>query len=359
MSPLVCPCDPADWRAALDTGVLGPGAPLCPPEQVHRLTARLYPGRRDLVLLVADPARLPARSGPTGDGEGEVDAGPVPAHAVVAVVPYRPPSQPVLPAPGDALGRALALSLSVRTRRAAEVRDVPGGVAVLDPRYAHSRDDNRLVLGQPVDEDTVERAAVDAGLPHPAATLTWTGAGDVAARLAGRGWHAEELVVMARPATPALPGADRAEVVDQRAVHPLWEATWRRDLAGTADLDTVVAQLVGREHRTGRVVAVHDVAVRAEGRVLAAGQLRVDGATAAVESVMTDPAARGRGHGDAVLARALAVAAGAGCDLVVLEALADDWPRHWYARRGFTAVGSVWEVTGPQPAGGATQDSSR
>jgi ribosomal protein S18 acetylase RimI-like enzyme len=264
---------------------------------------------------------------------------------VVAVVPYRPPVEPVLPRPDDALGRALALSLSVRVRRAAEVHDVPGGVAVLDPRFPHSRDDNRLVISAPVDAATVA-AAAGAGLPHPAATLTWPGAGGVARGLAGRGWRAEELVVMARPATPLPPG-HRAEPVDQREVHDLWERSWRRDLAGLPDLDEVVAQLVGREHRTDAVVAVTDLAVREGGRVVAAGQLRVDGATAAVESVVTEPAARRRGHGDAVLAAALDRAAADGCDLVVLEADAGDWPRDWYARRGFAVVGSTWEVTAP------------
>ena len=103
-----------------------------------------------------------------------------------------------------------------------------------------------------------------------------------------------------------------------------------------------MAQLIGREELNDRVVAVSDVVVREAGRVVAAGQLRVDGATAAVDSVLTDPAVRGRGHGDAVLARCLTLAAEAGCDLVVLEAAADDWPRHWYARRGFEVAGSVW-----------------
>jgi GNAT superfamily N-acetyltransferase len=62
---------------------------------------------------------------------------------------------------------------------------------------------------------------------------------------------------------------------------------------------------------------------------------------------MTDPVARGRGHGDAVLARALELAAAAGCDLVVLEADAHDWPRHWYARRGFEPVGTTWSLNRP------------
>ena len=70
--------------------------------------------------------------------------------------------------------------------------------------------------------------------------------------------------------------------------------------------------------------------------------------------MLTDPAARGRGHAGAVLARCLDLAAGAGCDLVVLEAVADDWPRHWYARHGFEGVGSTWQVQA-----GTSTDSSR
>ncbi|MGY1735485.1 GNAT family N-acetyltransferase [Geodermatophilus sp. SYSU D00684] len=376
MSVLAHLCAPADWRAALSAGAVPPaGAPfvhLSHPEQVHLPAARLFPGRRDLVLLVVDPARLThpvvEEPGVAADPAGMRFPhlyGPLPTAAVLAVVPYRPPVPPVLPAPDDALGRALAHGLSLRTRRAAEVRDVPGGVAVLDPRFAHSRDDNRLVLDDPVDAATVARTAgevaADAGRPARAAVLRWRGAGKVAAELAAAGWEAGELVVMARPATPGLPGAERAEVVAQEEVHPLWEAGWRRDLAGIPDLDEVVAQLVGRESRNDRVVAVSDVVVREGGRVVAAGQLRVDGATAAVESVMTEPAARGRGHADAVLARLLELAAGAGCDLAVLEADAGDWPRRWYARRGFAAVGSTWELSAPWPPqpGGATQDSSR
>ena len=106
----------------------------------------------------------------------------------------------------------------------------------------------------------------------------------------------------------------------------------------------MIADLIGREHLNDQVVAVTDLVVREEGRVVASGQLRVDGATAAVDSVLTDPAVRGRGFADAILARALDLAADAGCDLVVLEAAGDDWPRHWYARRGFEVVGSVWSA---------------
>jgi uncharacterized protein (DUF952 family)/GNAT superfamily N-acetyltransferase len=366
----------AAWRAALDGGALRPPSladagfvHLSAPEQVHLPARRLFPGRRDLVLLVVDPARLadPLRwepghpQDPPGTRFPHLH-GPLPTTAVVAVVPWRPPAEPVLPTPDDALGRAVALQTSLAVRRAPAVRDVPGGVLVADPRFPHSRDDNALLLTTPVDAATLERTALGSGLPSPTALLRWPGAGTVAAELAGRGWEVSELLVMGRPATP-LDGGARAEVVDQREMHELWDRSWRRDLPALPELDEVVAQLVGREHRTGAVVAVTDVAVREQGRPVAAGQLRVDGATAAIESVMTEPHVRGRGHGDAVLARLVTLAAEAGCDLVVLEAHAGDWPRHWYARRGFAVVGSAWEVVaagdGALPQAGATQDSSR
>jgi uncharacterized protein (DUF952 family)/GNAT superfamily N-acetyltransferase len=357
--------EPAAWRAALTDGAVRPPSletvgfvHLSTPEQVHLPAERLFPGRRDLVLLVVDPARLtdPVRMEPgvPADPGGMLFPhlyGPLPVSAVVAVVPYRPPTPVVLPAPDDALGRALAFLTSLPVRRAVVVGDVPGGVAVLDPDFTHSRDNNRLLLTTPVDAATVESSAAEvggkAGWPHLAAALRWPGAAEVAAELGRRGWNIEEVVLMARRAG-AVPGGGRAEGVEQRELHGFWARSWRRDLAGLGlQLDQVVDQLVGREHLNDRVVVVHDVVVREEGQVVASGQLRIDGATAAVESVLTDPVARRRGHADAVLARALNLAVDAGCDLVVLEAAADDWPRHWYGRRGFVPVGSVWEVDRP------------
>jgi uncharacterized protein (DUF952 family)/ribosomal protein S18 acetylase RimI-like enzyme len=356
--------EPRDWRGALADGAVRPPSlesvgfvHLSTPEQVHVPAQVLFPGRRDLVLLVVDPTRLTApvrfEAGVPEDPAGMRFPhlyGPLPVTAVVAVVPYRPPTAFRLPEPGDALGRALAFLASLPVRRAVGVGDVPGGVAVLDPDFPHSRDNNRLVLTDPVDAATIEAAAGEvggnAGWRHQTATLLWPDAAGTAADLAARGWDTEELVLMARPAVPA-DGAGRAEVVDQREVHEFWAASWRQQLADERQLDDVVAQLVGREHLNDRVVAVTDVVVREQGRVVSSGQLRVDGATAAVDSVLTDPAAQGRGHADAVLARALTLAADAGCDLVVLEAAADDWPQHWYARRGFEAVGAAWQADRP------------
>jgi uncharacterized protein (DUF952 family)/GNAT superfamily N-acetyltransferase len=356
--------EPAEWRRALSEGAVRPPSlasvgfvHLSTPEQVHLPAQALYPGRRDMVLLVVDPARLtdPVRFEPglpTDPASMRFPHlyGPLPVSAVVAVVPYRPPTEGTLPGPRDPLARALAFFTSLPVRRAVGVGDVPGGVAVLDPDFPHSRDNNRLVLTRPVDAATIEATAAEvagnAGWPHQAVGLLWPGADAIAAELGARGWNTEQTVLMARQGGP-VSGGERVEVVPQREVHAFWADSWRRELAGHPRLDDVVDQLVGRERLNDRVLAVTDVVVREEGRVVASGQLRIDGATAAVDSVLTDPAARGRGHADAVLARCLNLAAAAGCDLVVLEAAGDDWPQQWYARRGFEPVGTVWSADRP------------
>src|SRR4051794_1716869 len=118
---LVLLIEPAAWRAALGEGAVRPPAleslgfvRLSAPDPVHLPAERLCPGRRDLALLGVDPARLsdPVRfeDGVPADPGGMRFPhlyGPLPAPAVVAAVPYRPPTPFSLPAPGDRLGRAL------------------------------------------------------------------------------------------------------------------------------------------------------------------------------------------------------------------------------------------------------------
>jgi uncharacterized protein (DUF952 family) len=191
--------EPGDWRLALAEGAVRPPSlesvgfvHLSTPEQVHVPAQARYPGRRDMVLLVVDPARLtdPLRFEP-GLPEDPASMrfphlyGPLPATAVLAVVPYRPPVPPVLPDPGDARGRALAFFTSLPVRRAVGVGDVPGGVAVLDPDLPHSWDNNRLVLTEPVDAATIGTAADvvagNAGWRRQAAALFWPDAAGTAA----------------------------------------------------------------------------------------------------------------------------------------------------------------------------------
>ena len=220
--------EPGAWRAALDDGAVRPPSlesvgfvHLSTPEQVHLPAEALFPGRRDLVLLVVDPARLPdpvrLEPGRPEDPPGMLFPhlyGPLPTRAVVAVVPYRPPVSPCSPPPATRTPGRWRYYTSVPVRRAVGVGDVPGGVAVLDPDVPSSHDNNRLVLTTPVDAATLAAAAEEvggnAGWPHRAALLTWPGAGQVAAALARQGWAAEELVLMGRSPpgrrTPATAG---------------------------------------------------------------------------------------------------------------------------------------------------------
>nr|MDQ3825214.1 GNAT family N-acetyltransferase [Actinomycetota bacterium] len=78
---------------------------------------------------------------------------------------------------------------------------------------------------------------------------------------------------------------------------------------------------------------------------IAATQLRIDGATAAIEAVMTEPAHRRAGLARALVLNALARARTAGCDAVFLTAVAGGWPHRWYTRLGFTDVGSRFQAT--------------
>lgn len=101
---LVHLCSVEDWRRARDTGEHRPESlsaqgfvHLSIPQQVHLPANRLYAGRRDLLLLQIDPAKLsdPIRWEPGVPTDPEAMLfphlyGPLPVSAVIAVAPYLP-----------------------------------------------------------------------------------------------------------------------------------------------------------------------------------------------------------------------------------------------------------------------------
>jgi len=338
------------WRVALSAGSLVTPSlhrdgflPLSAPADVAQA------GRDDLLLLVVDPARLGGelRREPGGGPFPRLD-GPLPTAAVTSVVPYRPGldgrfGAPMgLPSPHDVAARARSFDRSLAERRAAIVVPVTGGIAALDPRVPASWEHNSLWIDDEVDAATfvadADRAL--AGSAHRHAVLAHPPP-------VGLDWEAEELRLLAldpsAPVPEAAAPAGRVTAVSQEVMAGLWRPGWRRDLP---DIDeAAIDDLVRREAFADAHIRVVDLAVLGDGGVPVAGtQLRLDGATAAIEAVMTDPDHRGQGHATALVGSAITRARAAGCDLVWLAARADDWPRRWYERLGFTDVGARWEV---------------
>ncbi len=352
--PLLHLSTPPEWRAHLRRGAIEPSVAefvhLSTPEQVALPAERLFRGRTDLMLLVLDPDRIgvpvewePGLPTDPASMRFPHAYGPVPASAVVTVLPYRPRPDggfdaPVLP-PLDDAGRSALATPSVLRRTATREIPVTGGVAVLTDPVPRSHQHNQLLVDGDVDAAAVA-ADADRVLDDMAHRMALLSSGRTAAGLAELGWEVEALVLMAAPAGGR---AGRAVLqVDVEEARPFWDASWRRAIPG---VDTgTLAQLTDRYVLEQEVVDVRCLAVREGGELVATSLLKIDGATAVVDAVETAPEHQGRGHGSAMIAAALATAGAAGCDLVTLEAAAADWPRHWYARRGFTDVGRSWSA---------------
>lgn len=356
--PLLHLTTPATWRVALAAGsVVTPSnrtegfVHLSPPSQVRLPADRLFAGRDDVLLLVLDESRLAAEvrwePGVPGDPASMRFPhlyGLLPVAAVTSVVPYRPGpdgayADPAVPAPDDRPGRARAFDRSLAERRSPIVVPTPVGTAVLDPRIPASYEHNSLwVDGEVAVADWVAAAEdVLGGGAHRRVVL------DHEPASVPPGWALEEerLLVLGPDVEVPHPTGSPVRTVTSEAMAGLWGPSWRRDLAGITD--AAVDDLLRREAFADAHVRVVDLAVVGDDGVpRSSAQLRIDGATAAVEAVMTEPGSRGQGWSRAVVGDAVARARAAGCDLVWLAAAADDWPREWYARLGFTDVGARW-----------------
>jgi uncharacterized protein (DUF952 family)/GNAT superfamily N-acetyltransferase len=350
----------APWRVALAAGShVTPSLRtegfihLSRPDQVALPANRLYAGRDDLLLLVIDPDRLTAEvrwePGVPTDPESMRFPhlyGPLPVTAVTSVIPWRPGpdgtfAEPVgLPDPSDALERARWFDRSLAERRApilVPIADVPG-IACRDPRVPASYEHNAVWLsGAPTAEEVEaagDLALGDAG--HRRVVLE-------TAPVGLDGWEVDEervLVLDPSAETTATPDVTVTPVTSE-VMAGLWGPSWRRDLPHASD--EAVGDLIRREPFANAHLEIVDLAVLgADGVPVAGTQLRIDGATAAIEAVLCDPDHRGRGYATALVATAIERARSAGCDQIWLIAYADDWPRRWYERLGFVDVGARW-----------------
>jgi GNAT superfamily N-acetyltransferase len=239
------------------------------------------------------------------------------------------------------LQRVTAFRLSFARRQAAVVSEVAGGVTVLDPQYAASHEHNQLIIDRaPAPSELSPLAERALGhLPYRRITiLDDATATACASELTADGYiHDTELVMTHAGANPVP-----ASFADQVTVPELRPALIRQLCAWMPQAsDAVIYQLADR--RTARLRGADQVrflAARDESGAIASwADLYLDPVRgiAQIEDVMTAEAHSRRGYADTVLATALREAAG--YSLVFLLADADDWPRTWYARRGFTPIG--------------------
>jgi uncharacterized protein (DUF952 family)/GNAT superfamily N-acetyltransferase len=359
---------PAEWRTALRAGVVAPPSlaevgfvHLSTAEQVALPANRLFAGRRDLLLLAVDAATVgceirfePGTHGDPAAMRFPHAYGPVPTGSVVAVSAYRPGTDgtfsapPGPPARADHPGRLRAVADSLPRRTATAEVPVAGGLAVLNDDVPWSPALNRLLVDDatPAQEIAAEadRVLGGAGRDHRCVTIRGTDPGPVARELGRSGWWVQHDVVMAREVAGAGPGPV-AEEVPVDAVRDLWATAWRPDLPADDPrrLRLPDRYLVDDRGTDLRILAVREGG-RAGGEVVAAAALFLDGATAVLEAVETAAPHRGRGHGNALLNGALAVADRAGCDLLALHAQADGGPRDWYARHGFRVLDDAWSA---------------
>ncbi|WP_370327936.1 GNAT family N-acetyltransferase [Euzebya sp.] len=238
--------------------------------------------------------------------------------------------------------RARRFEAVLRTRMASEVRRLPFGTARLCPDLPLVYDASAVEVERPVALvellDPVEATFVDAGLGHRRITtsapeVAWT---LVPALSGAEGWDVSQVVYMVHDRTtrPAVSPVG-FEVVDvdtwlDHADAFTAEHDWGRSAA-------VQAAMAERDRRLADVVGTRFVLSR-DGT--AGCHVYRHGEVAQIEEVQVLSAARGQGLGAGLMAAAMAACEDA--SLVFLVADADDWPRRWYTRLGFTPVASAW-----------------
>lgn len=252
-------------------------------------------------------------------------------------------SAPALPAgPGTELPRIHAFLTAFARRQAARTVELPGGFAALDDAFSLSYSANQIVIERAVEPEELP-ARADEALGHLGHRMISVFDEEAAALcapwLVRAGYtHATYLVMLH---TGAVPDSARAREVDLDALRSALTLRWQGFLP-EANEETVRVIVNQRETRRRGADLVRFIGSRTdEGEIASWADLYADPATgmAQIEDLVTAEVHLGRGHAGAVLDTALRWAADAGCATRFLIADAHDWPRHWYARHGFTSIG--------------------
>ncbi|GAA2211502.1 hypothetical protein GCM10009850_069620 [Nonomuraea monospora] len=147
--------------------------------------------------------------------------------------------------------------------------------------------------------------------------------------------HETNLVMVFRGQIPHDP--PQAERLDAAELEPVLRRDWRRTLPqAPEEVIDGLARRVEARLRGADTVGFRGVRTPS-GEIAARADLYVHGGVAQIESVFTGEEHRGQGYARSLMRSLLAEARDA--ELIFLLADADDWPRHFYERLGFTEVG--------------------
>ncbi|MFI8875483.1 GNAT family N-acetyltransferase [Streptomyces sp. NPDC055243] len=244
--------------------------------------------------------------------------------------------------PGSDLQGINAFLSAFARRQAAHIVDLPGGFAVYDDAFHHSRANNQVIIDMAVDPETLPTIAEEAlgHLPHRLISVFDDEVGMACAEPLTRAGYSHSIYLVMLHAGPVPAGRPAGEV-DLDAIRTPLTRRWRGLLPGVGD--EVISHLVDRREarRRGADIVRFIGALTEEGEVASWADLYVDPATgiAQIEDLITSEAHLRRGYADAVLATALRMAADEDCSTRFLTADASDWPRQWYERRGFSVIG--------------------
>jgi ribosomal protein S18 acetylase RimI-like enzyme len=216
----------------------------------------------------------------------------------------------------------------------------PLGVPIRDSRFPRRQDSNYLLVDRPATGSDIAVELRRLGLPI--ATLA-----DDALLVDPTGVVVQHrgLVMLHRGPVPA---AKREAVeVGREALEPLRRGRILNQPWGSPE---VADQLLGARTALEQRVTVRYFASLEGDSVAAGADLYLGPPDAQIEDVSTEPELLNRGHGTAVVVAAMAAAQEAGADFVFLVADAEDWPKDWYSRLGFEAVGHYVKVAPPSEA---------
>lgn len=225
------------------------------------------------------------------------------------------------------------------------------GTAMLCPRFPAAHDHNLLVLAPDADAAGALAAAEAvlgaAGLAHRALDATHADADALAPLLADAGYARADELVMVHPG-PVAAAADAVTIVELDAGERARTAAaaWQVEFPGW---DPEVCRQLGARVATlpedldACFLAIRDL----DGSVVARADLYVRHGVAQVEELITDPGARRRGHGSALVREAVCRAQEAGAELTFLLADADEAPAALYRRLGFADRGRRAGFTRP------------